>query len=162
MTRLKLLMATATFAAISVPALSQEGGMKMEEMQGMDTKDMPCCEDMAHGVGVINSINAEAQKINLTHGPIPQIGWGKMTMDFQTGKMVDLTKFETGDRVQFALKQGRDKTHRIMMMCQTDAEDVVEKLCMKDMKKDDMMQHHMMDDEDGDQSGNRSPQEHQH
>lgn len=133
MTRLKAFVAAATmavFATASVPALSQEGAMQMKGMEGKDMKDMPCCEELAHGVGVVNSIDAEARKVNLTHEPVPAIGWGEMTMSFEAGRMVDLAKFKKGDRVQFALKQGRDKTYRIMMMCETASEEVVEKLCM--------------------------------
>jgi hypothetical protein len=44
----------------------------------------------AQGTGTVNSVDASGHKINLTHGPIPALGWPGMTMDFAVAPAVDL------------------------------------------------------------------------
>jgi Cu/Ag efflux protein CusF len=38
----------------------------------------------AHGAGTVNSVDLAQHKVNLSHNPIPEIGWPAMTMDFQS------------------------------------------------------------------------------
>ena len=45
--------------------------------------------------------------MNLTHGPIPAIGWPPMTMDFPVAPGVDLSKAAVGGRV--TVRIGKDK-----------------------------------------------------
>ena len=68
----------------------------------------------AVAVGVINSVDANAGKINVTHEPVPALGWPKMTMDLPVTRRVDLATVKPGSTVQFTLKQGRDKQFRVM------------------------------------------------
>ena len=35
----------------------------------------------AHGTGTVNSVDPVQHKVNLSHNPIPEIGWPAMTMD---------------------------------------------------------------------------------
>ena len=82
-----------------------------ETNQGMSTHT-------THGetMGVIHTINPESRMVNLTHDPIPALGWPKMTMDLQTTKRVNLSDFKPGDRVHFTVKKGRDNQFRIVKM----------------------------------------------
>ncbi len=68
----------------------------------------------AAGTGVINSISAETNSINITHDPMPEFGWPQMTMDLPVTRKVDLSGVKSGDKVTFKLKLGRDKTYRII------------------------------------------------
>ncbi len=68
----------------------------------------------AVAVGVINSVDASAGKINVTHEPVPELGWPKMTMDLPVTRRVDLSAVEPGSTVNITLKQGRDKQFRVM------------------------------------------------
>ena len=68
----------------------------------------------AVAVGVINFVDASAGKINVTHEPVPALGWPKMTMDLPVTRRVDLATVKPGSTVQFTLKQGRDKQFRVM------------------------------------------------
>jgi len=58
------------------------------------------------GTGTVNSVDASGHKINLTHGPIPAIGWPGMTMDFAVAPAVDLRTLKPGTRVDFTIEQG--------------------------------------------------------
>lgn len=68
----------------------------------------------AKAKGVINSVDANGGKINVTHEPVPALGWPKMTMDLKVTRRVDLTKLKTGTPVTLTLKQGRDKQFRVI------------------------------------------------
>jgi len=64
------------------------------------------------GHGVINRLQAAEHKINLTHEPIPALGWPAMTMDFKLGEGVRPGKLKVGERVEFEL-QGQGNTLHI-------------------------------------------------
>ncbi len=53
------------------------------------------------GVGTVNAVDAAARKINLTHDPIPAIGWPSMTMDMNLSDHVDPAELEVGAEVRF-------------------------------------------------------------
>jgi Cu/Ag efflux protein CusF len=55
--------------------------------------------------GTLNSIDATANKVNITHGPIPALEWPGMTMDFQLGAGVSLEGIEPGAKVSFQLRK---------------------------------------------------------
>lgn len=61
----------------------------------------------------INSVDAAGRKVNVTHGPIPQIGWPGMTMDLAVSDRVDLKGVRPGDRIEMTLKQGADGIYLI-------------------------------------------------
>ncbi len=63
--------------------------------------------------GVINSVDATARSVNLTHEPIPDIGWPAMTMDLGLSDRADLTGIEAGSGVSFTLEKGPDGIYRI-------------------------------------------------
>jgi Cu/Ag efflux protein CusF len=63
-------------------------------------------QDDARGTGTVNSVDPAQHKINLSHQPIPDIGWPAMTMDFPVAPSVDLTAIQPGSRVNFTIEKG--------------------------------------------------------
>lgn len=67
----------------------------------------------AHGTGTVNSVDPVQHKVNLSHNPIPEIGWPAMTMDFPVAASVDLKAIKPGSRVNFAIEKGPDGMYEI-------------------------------------------------
>lgn len=86
-------------------------GMDHDKMKGMDHDKMG--KGLTLGKGVVNSVDAKNNKINITHEPIPALKWSAMTMDFVVSKKVNLSNIKSGDNVTFYIKLGRDKVYRI-------------------------------------------------
>jgi Cu/Ag efflux protein CusF len=59
----------------------------------------------AHGTGTVNSVDPTQHKLNISHQPIPEIGWPAMTMEFPVAPSVDLTAIKPGTRVNFTIEQ---------------------------------------------------------
>jgi Cu/Ag efflux protein CusF len=59
----------------------------------------------AHGTGTVNSVDPAQHKINLSHQPIPEIGWPAMTMEFPVAPSIDLKAIKPGTRVNFTIEQ---------------------------------------------------------
>ena len=67
----------------------------------------------ANGEGVIHTVDLEERVVNLTHGPIPSLGWPAMTMDLPVAEGVDLSRVQPGDKVRFRVVLGADQVYRI-------------------------------------------------
>ena len=65
------------------------------------------------GKGVINSVNSGTRSVNLSHEPIPAIGWPSMTMDMEVAEGVALSEIQDGDAVTFTLGRGPDGIYMI-------------------------------------------------
>jgi Cu/Ag efflux protein CusF len=65
------------------------------------------------GTGTINAVDAARRTVNLSHEPIPGVGWPAMTMDVPVGPSVDLGAVRPGTRVTFTLRRGPDGLYRI-------------------------------------------------
>jgi len=59
----------------------------------------------AHGTGTVNSVDPAQHRVNLSHQPIPEIGWPAMTMEFPVTPAVDLNAIKPGTRVNFTIEQ---------------------------------------------------------
>ena len=59
----------------------------------------------AHGTGTVNSVDPAQHKVNLSHNPIPEIGWPAMTMEFSVAPSIDLKTIKPGTRVNFTIEQ---------------------------------------------------------
>jgi Cu(I)/Ag(I) efflux system membrane fusion protein len=55
--------------------------------------------------GTLNSMDAVARKVNLSHAAIPELNWPAMTMDFPLEEGLALPAVETGQAVRFRLLQ---------------------------------------------------------
>jgi len=53
--------------------------------------------------GVLNSIDLQNQKINLTHGPVESLGWPGMTMNFNIKDAAILKGVKPGQKVAFEI-----------------------------------------------------------
>jgi len=58
-----------------------------------------------HGTGTVNSVDPAQHKVNLSHNPIPEIGWPSMTMEFPVAPSIDLKAIKPGTRVNFTIEQ---------------------------------------------------------
>ena len=67
----------------------------------------------AHGTGTVNSVDPAQHKVNLSHQPIPGIGWPAMTMDFPVAPSVDLKSIKPGTGVNFTIEQGQSGMYEI-------------------------------------------------
>ncbi len=80
----------------------------------MEATDMATPPAQAHqpdkpkvfpGRGVVNGIDAAAGRINITHEPMPALGWPPMTMDFTVAEGLRLDGIAPGAAVEFELRQ---------------------------------------------------------
>ena len=67
----------------------------------------------AHGTGTVNSVDPAQHKVNLSHQPIPDIGWPAMSMDFSVAPSVDLRTIKPGTRVNFTIGRGQNGMYEI-------------------------------------------------
>lgn len=85
--------------------------MRMTDKDGMAAEDstmMPEGNNKIMGTGVIEKVMPELQALNLSHDPIPAIGWPSMTMDFNVKQGLDISGLKQGDAVQFHLEKTED------------------------------------------------------
>lgn len=97
------LFAIAMGAAVlvcSADVRAQGGTNSMSNMKEMST---PGAAKQATAAGTVTAVNAAGHKITLDHGPIAEINWPAMKMEFSVAPAVDLSKVKAGDRVQFTL-----------------------------------------------------------
>lgn len=63
----------------------------------------------AEATGVINTVDATARSVSITHDPIKSLGWPKMKMLFKVATDIDLSAVKPGDAVAFSLNpEGKD------------------------------------------------------
>ena len=79
--------------------------------------------DTGMTTGTIRSVGENGDFLTITHERIEGVGMDAMTMGFDTLSSVDLSGFEPGDRVAFAVKKGRDGSYRITGICETSGDD---------------------------------------
>lgn len=76
-------------------------------IQRLDS-DQAMRENRAENVfasGRIEALNVETRRMRLSHGPIQDLGWGAMTMEFDVLPGVDLGALRVGQDIQFELGQ---------------------------------------------------------
>jgi Cu/Ag efflux protein CusF len=72
----------------------------MSNMPGMGATQQP---KTAAGVGTVIAVNPANRKVTLDHGPMPEINWPAMKMEFATAPSIDLSKVKPGDKVRLML-----------------------------------------------------------
>ena len=65
------------------------------------------------GQGTVNRVDANAGKVNMTHGPIASLKWPGMTMDFTVKDKQALAGLKTGQKVEFRLTE-QSKGHYVI------------------------------------------------
>ena len=56
------------------------------------------------GSGVVKAIDSGAHRIRVSHGPIEDLGWSAMTMEFDVSHDVDLGAIQVGQNIRFSLR----------------------------------------------------------
>ena len=79
-------------------------GMQKMDMKMTSATDAAAMKIMARGV--IQKVMPADNKVNMTHEPIPELGWPDMTMDFDVKADIALDKFKPEDKVEFELEKG--------------------------------------------------------
>ncbi len=67
----------------------------------------------AHAMAVVNAVDPAKRTMNVSHEPIPAIGWPAMTMDFAVAPSVDLTAVKPGSRVNIAIEKGKNGIYEV-------------------------------------------------
>ncbi|RBI82526.1 cation transporter [Rhodosalinus halophilus] len=112
---MKTLTLTATLGLLTLtcaPALAQmDHGMDHSTMAMSDE----AVEDAVHASAVVNSIGEGMA--NVTHDPIPEIGWPAMTMDLPLLENAEMMgDISAGDQVTIMLVKGADGMYAIGAM----------------------------------------------
>ena len=100
------LILLALLALTAIPAAAEDANIIMP----MDGR---APAQSYQGLGTINNVNAKAGKINLSHGPIPSLGWKAMTMSFEVQDKTLLAKLKKGQKVAFTLVEVRKGQYEI-------------------------------------------------
>lgn len=88
----KLLTAVTFIAIMTTPALSSS-----------DSSGHGAVAAGVHVIGEVHSINGEM--VNVTHEPIPDIGWPAMTMDLRLLEGAETGNVSAGDTVRIVLEK---------------------------------------------------------
>lgn len=109
MKRITATLAPLAFLAFAVLPVHGAEMKDMPGMKGMGDMKMDAGKtavDQGHrGQGTVNSVDAKAGKVNLTHGPIATLKWPGMTMDFAVSDKQALAKLKTGQKVEFKVAE---------------------------------------------------------
>lgn len=108
--------ALALLITVAPGALSSVHAQGMN-MPGMEKKEAPKggVAKTASGTGTVTALNAAGRKVTLEHGPMPELNWPAMKMEFGVAGGVDLSKVKAGDKVRFSVT-GSSSTHTIQSM----------------------------------------------
>ena len=97
----------ATFSLSAFLLATSTAALAADHMQHMSQADMQQTDMHAAqthmGQGVVNKIDLQQNKINMTHGPIESLGWPGMTMDFKVKDAAILKGIKPGQKVMFEL-----------------------------------------------------------
>jgi Cu/Ag efflux protein CusF len=88
-----------------LPARSVHAEAQVASPQHRDMQMAHDGRNDAHGSGTVNSVDPVQHKVNLSHNPIPEIGWPAMTMEFPAAPSIDLKAIKPGTRVNFTIEQ---------------------------------------------------------
>ncbi len=101
-----ILLPMALLALTALPAAADDKPNNIP----MDGKPVT---ESHQGKGKINSVDAKAGKINLSHGPIASLDWPGMTMDFEVTDKALLANVKPGQKIDFELVEVRKGKYSI-------------------------------------------------
>lgn len=97
---------SAQFLIDSESSLSA-GLARMQDAEApMDAAAAP-----AMGEGQVTAVAADGSKVTISHGPIPELSWPAMTMEFGVGSGASAQGLAPGDRVRFGVVPAPDGTY---------------------------------------------------
>lgn len=101
MKRFYFTLILACSAAVTLPAYAAMGNMpgmdNMGTVSGQATKAQTFM-----GQGKINSINPDANTVNVAMGPVKALGWPSMSMNFLLQNKAMLNGYKAGEMVKFS------------------------------------------------------------
>lgn len=104
--RLKLAGTAALVLLLgAAPGLLSSVHAQGMNMPGMEKKEAPksAAAKTATGSATVTALNAAGRKVTLDHGPMPEMNWPAMKMEFAVASGVDLSKVKAGDKVRFTI-----------------------------------------------------------
>ena len=70
------------------------------------------------GNGIVEAVNADTRRIRISHGPIEDLGWAAMTMEFDVLPGVGLEKINIGENIRFELHPSEVGDYQINVVYQ--------------------------------------------
>ncbi len=103
-----VVISIALLGVLSLPVQADSGmhdmpGMKDHKMSGMNGQMQST--QTHRGQGAVNSVDAKAGKVNLSHGPMESLGWSAMTMGFSVKDAALLEGIKPDMKVDFELEK---------------------------------------------------------
>jgi Cu(I)/Ag(I) efflux system periplasmic protein CusF len=98
---------------LAMAGAGHEAHRGMSDMASAPMQRVHEGHDDAHATGTVNAVDPAAHKINLSHQPIPALGWPAMTMDFPVAPLVDLSRIKPGSRVNFSIERNKSGMYEI-------------------------------------------------
>lgn len=113
----KTIIGAAVVGAIAITgafmAMANSDGMEGMDHSNMEMSETEMVEEAVHADATINTISETI--INVSHGPIPELSWPAMTMDFAIAPDAQgIEDFKAGDAVNMMLIKGEDGMYMIM------------------------------------------------
>src|SRR6056297_3102707 len=102
------LILTLALAALPAPAALGQSNMSGHDMT---MGDHATTADGIHAEATLNSLSEGMA--NVSHGPIPDIGWPAMTMDMTVLDGAEIDGVEPGDEVMMMIEKGSDGMYAI-------------------------------------------------
>jgi len=75
-------------------------------------------DGVVFGSGIVEAIDAGARRIRVSHGPIEDLGWTAMTMEFDVLPDVDLGLIQVGRNIRFSLRPSEVGDYEISIIHQ--------------------------------------------
>jgi Cu(I)/Ag(I) efflux system protein CusF len=102
--KLTLIAVASTVFTLSISAHAEDmPGMKMDGMEGIQTKQETTQAPVATTDGTIKAIDTTKHTVTISHGAVPAVQWPPMTMAFSVTED-QLTGLTAGDRVTFSFR----------------------------------------------------------
>ena len=99
---------------LALPALIAPAAMAQTTHGGHGTHGAADHSQMAEGVHAMAKVNAiSGETVNVSHGPIPEIGWPAMTMDLKLLEGAEIGEVAAGDEAMMMLEKGSDGLYGI-------------------------------------------------
>ncbi|MEI4234807.1 copper-binding protein [Roseovarius sp. D22-M7] len=110
---MRKLILTLTLATLTAPAALAQSDMSGHDMTTGD-HTMGDHATMAEGIHAEATLNSLSEGMaNVSHGPIPDIGWPAMTMDMTLLEGAEVAGVEPGDEVMMMIEKGPDGMYAI-------------------------------------------------
>ena len=75
----------------------------IQRLDSSDTAGRTSNDGVVFANGIVEAVDGKARRIRVSHGPIEDLGWSAMTMEFDVLPGVDLDMVNTGQHIRFSL-----------------------------------------------------------